>query len=107
MTASVYLAAMGPAGLKQAAMSSASHAHYLAAELEKLGFEILSGSRPFFHEFLTDCPVEQESLLGALAEKGILGGLPVGNGILWCCTECNDKTEIDRLVSIVKEVCGK
>ena len=107
MTASVYLAAMGPAGLKQAAMSSASHAHYLAAELEKLGFGILSGNRPFFHEFLTDCPVEQERLLSALEEKGILGGLPVGNGILWCCTECNDKAEIDRLVSIVKEVCGK
>ena len=38
MTASVYLAAMGPKGLRQAAESSAAHAHYLAGELAKLGF---------------------------------------------------------------------
>ena len=38
MTASVYLAAMGPRGLRQVAETCASHAHYLAGELAKLGF---------------------------------------------------------------------
>ncbi len=107
MTASVYLAAMGPQGLYRAAESCAAHARYLAAELGKLGFHILSGERPFFHEFLTDCPVDSGKLLAALAKQDILGGLPVDGGILWCCTECNSKADIDRLVSIVKEVCGK
>ena len=66
-----------------------------------------STERPFFHEFLTDCPVDSGKLMAALAKQDILGGLPVDGGILWCCTECNSKADIDRLVSIVKEVCGK
>ena len=107
MTASVYLAAMGPKGLRQAAESSLSHAHYLASELGKRGFALRSGDRPFFHEFLTDCPVDPEVLNARLAEKGILGGLPVDGGILWCCTELNSKADIDRLVSIVEEVCAQ
>ena len=103
MTASVYLAAMGPKGIRQAAVSSSSNAHYLAGELGKIeGFELCS-SRPFFHEFLMTCPVDAEELCDALAERGILGGLPVEGGILWCCTELNRKAQIDELVAAVKE----
>ena len=105
MTASVYLAAMGPGGLKQVAQACAAHAHYLAGELAKLGFALRSGDKPFFHEFLTDCPVDPAKLCQALEEQGILGGLPVDGGILWCCTELNRKEEIDRLVSVIGEVC--
>jgi len=107
MTASVYLAAMGPKGLKQAAESSATHAHYLASELGKIpGFK-LCYDKPFFHEFVMSCPVEADKLCAALADKGILGGLPVDGGILWCCTELNSKRDIDALVKLVGEVCGK
>ena len=105
MTASVYLAAMGPGGLKQVAQACAAHAHYLAGELAKLGFALRSGDKPFFHEFLTDCPVDPAKLCQALEDQGILGGLPVDGGILWCCTELNRKEEIDRLVSVIGEVC--
>ena len=104
MTASVYLAAMGPKGLRQAAESSAAHAHHLAGELAKLGFGLRSGDKPFFHEFLTDSPIEPETLCAKLEEQGILGGLPVDGGILWCCTECNSKAEIDRLIKVIGEV---
>ena len=104
MTASIYLAAMGPKGLRQAAESSAAHAHYLAGELAKLGFGLRSGDKPFFHEFLTDSPIEPETLCAKLEEQGILGGLPVDGGILWCCTECNSKAEIDRLIKVIGEV---
>lgn len=106
MTASVYLAAMGPEGLRQAAVNSAAHAHYLADELAKIpGFK-LQNEGAFFHEFLMSCPVEPEKLCAALAERGILGGLPVGKNILWCCTELNLKAQIDELVTAVKEVCA-
>ena len=106
MTASVYLAAMGPAGLRQAAVSSSAHAHYLAEQLAAVpGFDLRS-QKPFFHEFLTGCPVEPETLCRALEARGILGGLPVDGGILWCCTECNTKAEIDRLISVIREVCA-
>ncbi len=104
MTASVYLAAMGPQGLKRTAESCAAKAHYLAAELAKIpGFE-LKTSAPFFHEFITGCPVEPQTLCAALEAKGILGGLPVDGGLLWCCTEMNSREQIDRLVAAIKEV---
>jgi glycine dehydrogenase subunit 1 len=107
MTASVYLAAMGPEGLKRAARSSADHAHYLAGKLGGLkGFELKS-DRPFFNEFLTACPVEPALLQARLDKEGILGPLPTDGGLLWCCTEKNTKAQIDRLVNIVGEVTGE
>ena len=107
MTASVYLAAMGPKGLRQAAESSAAHAHYLADQLAGLGFARRAADKPFFHEFITDSPMDPDALCDALAERGILGGLPVDGGVLWCCTELNGKADIDGLVSVIKEVCGR
>lgn len=106
MTASVYLAAVGPRGLKQVAENSAAHAHYLAARLAEIpGFE-LKTNKPFFHEFVTACPGDPAALQKKLDERGILGGLPVEDGLLWCCTEKNTKADIDRLVQILKEVCA-
>lgn len=103
MTASVYLAAVGAKGLKQVAKSSAANAHYLAAELSKIeGFE-LAASKEFFNEFLMSCPVNADELNGYLSENGILGGLAVDGGILWCATEMLSKADIDKTVSLVKE----
>ena len=106
MTASVYLAAVGPEGLAQAARLSAAHAHYLADRLAELGFAPMSG-RPFFNEFLTTCPVDADQLVGALAKRGILAGLPTHGGILWCATELNTRADIDRAVLAIKEVCDR
>ena len=106
MTASVYLAAMGPQGLRQAAVNSASHAHYLAQRLSEIPGFTLKTQKPFFHEFLTACPIDPQAICKALESYDILGGLPVGGGILWCCTELNTKADIDRLVDALKEVCA-
>ena len=106
MTASVYLAAVGPEGLAQAARLSAGHAHYLAEQLAELGFELKS-NRPFFNEFLTTCPVDANQLVDSLAERGILAGLPTHDGILWCATELNTRADIDRAISAIKEVCDR
>ena len=106
MTASVYLAAVGPEGLAQAARLSAGHAHYLAERLAGLGF-VPKSERPFFNEFLTTCPVDANQLVDALAERGILAGLPTHGGILWCATELNTRADIDRAVAAIKEVCDR
>ena len=107
MTASVYLAAVGPEGLRRAAENSAAHAHYLAGLLNDIpGFE-LKTKRPFFHEFVTACPVPAATLQARLDKEGILGGLPVEGGILWCCTEKNTRGQIERLAAICREVSGK
>lgn len=103
LTATAYLAAMGPAGLTDVARQCYSKAHYAAAQLEKQGFA-LRWQGEFFHEFVTECPVQPGLLLEKLAEQGILGGLEYDGGILWCCTEMNTKEEIDRLAAICGEV---
>lgn len=103
LTAAVYMSAMGEEGMRQAAVLSMSKAHYMANELAKIGLARMHGGE-FFHEFVTaydGCP---KKLLSALEDAGILGGLPVEGGILWCCTELNTKEEIDRAVSIIRGV---
>ena len=107
MTASVYLAAMGPQGLARVAENSAAHAHYLAKELSSVPGFSLRHHGEFFHEFLTDCPMDPELLCKKLAERGILGGLPVEGGILWCCTELCTRSDMDELVTAIREVCAQ
>ena len=103
LTAGVYLTAMGDEGLRQAARLSLSKAHYLAAELEKIGLKRVH-SGEFFHEFVTTCG-NTDAVLEALDKAGILGGLPVKDGILWCVTEMVSREELDKAVAIIKEVC--
>ena len=103
LTVGVYLSAMGNEGLKKVATQCYSKAHYMADELAKAGFEVENGE--FFHEFVTKTDKDVDAVMKALEEKGILGGLPLGDGrILWCCTEMNSKADIDEAVAIVKEV---
>ncbi len=108
MTAAVYLDAMGAKGLRQAAESSMSKAHYLAEKLCRLpGFELVYPGE-FFHEFVTTCKGNVDNVLKALEDRGILGGYPLSGKdeghLLWCATEMNTKEEIDTLVSILEEV---
>lgn len=104
MTAAVYLAAMGPGGLTAAAESCLGNAHYLLAELEKIGFTRKYDGE-FFHEFVTVCPGDANELSDKLATKGYLAGLPLsGNEMLWCATEVNTQAEIKGLVEAIKEV---
>ncbi len=106
LTASVYMAAMGPGGMAQAAKLSMSKAHYFAGELCKIPGVFMKYSGVYFHEFLTVLPKVDEVLV-ALEKADILGGLPVEDGILWCTTEKVSKEQIDKAVAIVKEVlCG-
>ena len=100
--AGVYMTAMGADGMKQAAALCLSKARYFAAELEKIGLPRAHGGE-FFHEFVTRCE-NPEKVLRALDENGILGGLPVQDGILWCVTEVVAKEELDRAVNVIKEV---
>ena len=108
LTATVYLAAMGPGGLAEVASQCYSKAHYAAQQISAIpGFE-LQYQGEYFHEFVTGCPVCPEKLMAELEKHGILGGLPLEGGqILWCVTERNSKEEIDTLVQILKEVAAQ
>ena len=103
MAASVYMTSMGPGGMQEAAYQCMSKAHYLARELEKIGFSPAYDGE-FFHEFVTKSPVDVQTLMEHLEENGILGGLPTPSGILWCTTEMNHKEDMDRLIRLIREV---
>jgi len=103
MTAAVYMAVLGPDGLQDVAYQCMSKAHYLADELEKIGFH-RKHEGEFFHEFVTEVPMDIKTLMEHLENHGILGGLPVSNGILWCATEMSRKEDIDHLVRLIGEV---
>ena len=105
LTAGLYLAAMGPKGLAEAAKQSMAKAHYLAKKLCQIeGIELVY-TGDYFHEFVTTMPKADE-VLRALENNGILGGLQVEEGVLWCATEKVEKFDLDRAVAIVKEVLG-
>lgn len=103
MTASVYLAAMGPRGMEKLALSCYSNAHYLEEELARLGFARTEEGE-YFDEFLTSSPIDPDLLEKKLSEKKILSGLKVEDKILWCATEVNTKEKIDELIAAIKEV---
>ena len=105
MTAGLYMSAMGPKGLAQAAGSSMAKAHYLAEELCKLPGVSMAYSGDYFHEFVTVMP-KAEQVLTALENADILGGLPVAGGLLWCATEKVSKAQLDKAVTVVREVLG-
>lgn len=106
LTAGVYMAAMGPDGMAEVAKQSMSKAHYLAKALCAVPGISMKYEGEYFHEFVVRMPKVQESLT-ALEDAGILGGLPVEDGVLWCATEKATKADLDKAVAIVKEVCGK
>ncbi len=106
-TAAIYMAAMGPQGLREVSEQCYSKAHYLAKVIsEQPGF-VLRHKGDFFHEFVTECPVDANQLMERLEQDGILGGLPLPDGgILWCATEMNTKEEMDHLAQKLGEVKG-
>ncbi|MBP3319929.1 MAG: aminomethyl-transferring glycine dehydrogenase subunit GcvPA, partial [Ruminiclostridium sp.] len=56
LTAGVYVSAMGPEGMTQAAKQSMAKAHYLASELCKIPGVSMKFTGEYFHEFVTEMP---------------------------------------------------
>ena len=103
LTAAVYLATVGPDGLAEAARQCMAKAHYLCRKLCVIDGVELVYTGEYFHEFVTTLP-RRDEVLKALEDAGILGGLPMEEGVLWCATEKQSREELDRAVAIVMEV---
>ena len=104
LRATVYLAALGPQGLKETAELCARKAHYAAEQLTKIPGVKLAFDRPFFKEFTIRVPGDVTALLAGLAEDGYLAGLPLGryypalgDCVSVAVTEKRTKAEIDGL----------
>jgi glycine dehydrogenase subunit 1 len=105
LRASIYLAVMGPSGLRRAAELSARKAHYAAQQLAKVPGLSLAFDGPFFKEFVLRCEKDPTKILAEVGREGYHGGIALGrwypelaNGILVAVTEKRSKDEIDGLV---------
>ena len=67
--------------------------------------KLVSFKSEFFHEFLT--PAIGPETAARLEAEGILPGLPLGENMLWCCTEKCGREKIDRLIALIREVEGR
>ncbi len=111
LAAAVYLSAVGPQGLREAATLSMERAHSAASAISTLPGMKLKYQGQFFHEFVIQSEVAPETIEKQLASRGILAGLPLGflgeeyhNCMLYCCTELNSEEQINQLVSALREV---
>ena len=110
LAASVYLAALGPQGLRRVAELCYERAHYAAERIDALPGYAVESDEPFFQEFVVRTPTPPAALNRALIERGIIGGLDVSDllhhRMLLCATEMNSCAEIDALADALAENGG-
>jgi glycine dehydrogenase subunit 1 len=114
LRATVYLAALGPQGLKETADLCVRKAHYAAEQLSKVAGVKLAFDRPFFKEFTVRVPGDVKGLLAGLADDGYLAGLPLGpyyprlgDCLTVAVTEKRTKAEIDGLAAALAKRLGQ
>lgn len=102
--ATIYLSLMGRNGLVEVNRLSADGAHYLHAKLLETGKFEEAFSKPFLKEFTLRTTLDVKSLNKKLQDKGIMGPLDLGDGLVeFAVTENRTKEEIDELVNVIKE----
>jgi len=110
LRAAVYLAALGPQGLRETAELCMKKAHYAADTLCKRSHVSMRFKRPFFKEF-TVCVQSNEvpRLLDGVVSSGFHAGLSMGRWYPWlqdsfsvAVTEKRTKQEIDGLASALQ-----
>jgi glycine dehydrogenase subunit 1 len=109
LRAAVYLAAMGPNGMRHVAQLCFSKATYLANRLNDVGLALKFPHQPFFNEILVQLKRPVQDVLASACDQGILAGYPIGNDypnlsdcLLIAVTEKRTKQEMDRLVDVIR-----
>ncbi len=106
VAATVYLAWLGPQGLRELGDQCLAKAHYTAERLSNLsGVELMWPERDFFKEFavtVTDGRSPHE-VQRRLVDLGFLVGPIVDGGLLVSVTERRTREDIDRFVKAFEE----
>ncbi len=111
----VFLATVGPRGMRQMALLSHQKARYAAEILTKIPGVRLKFQQPFFREFLLETPRPAKEVLASLADKGINVGPDLArfqmtqvqgwqNCFLVALTEKRTRREIDSLAEALRAV---
>jgi glycine dehydrogenase subunit 1 len=114
LRAAVYLAQMGPRGLREVAELCLQKSHYAAGQLVAAGRLTRAFDRPTFKEFvLRDGEGRVDELLEKAPAAGYFAGIPLGRWypeladcFLVAVTEKRTKEEIDGLVRVMGGASG-
>jgi glycine dehydrogenase subunit 1 len=109
IAATVYLAWLGPEGLRELGRQCAAKAAYAAERLAEVeGVELLHPGQPFFKEFALRLPRPAREIRDALVDLGYLAGIPLedadGHALLVAVTERRTRQEIDGLADALGKV---
>jgi len=100
----VYVATMGPNGIKHIAETCFHRAHYMAKKLDQIeGFNLLS--KEFFNEFVIQTDISVSKINSFLLENGIEGGIDISangkNLIMLAVTELNSPSNIEETLNLL------
>ncbi len=115
LAASIYLAAIGPHGLRDVAALGVARATDLEAALAAAGAPRMHPG-PYLNELVVRVP-DAAAVHGRLLDRGVLAGIPtavllpdepsLADGLLVCATEVTTAAEIDRFaVALREELAG-
>ena len=111
LNAAVYLTLMGPLGMRDVAEANIENAHILKDTLCAEGKYKLKFDRPFFNEFVLECPIPAAKIIKAAAKKGFLAGYDLGrvdknlnNCLLICATETKTRKELEDFASFMRGI---
>ena len=113
VAAAVYMALLGPRGIRELAELIYYRSHYAAARLREIGVRAPLLRSEFYMEFTAGFPEKPgyATVHRRLLEKGIHGGLYLrplypwlGEAALFCVTELHTADHIDMLVDAVRDI---
>ncbi|MYW00516.1 aminomethyl-transferring glycine dehydrogenase subunit GcvPA [Streptomyces sp. SID3343] len=104
ITAGVYLALMGPQGMREIGETVLARTRYAMDTLAAVpGVRVLHADAVHFREFAIEV-ADADALLDALRARGIYGGIRLdATTVLVCVTERHTKQDIDTLARAVQE----
>lgn len=114
ITAGVYLALLGPRGIREIGEGILQRSHYAAKRLGRIrGVRSPALRGAFFQEFVVDLRgtgKRAATIRRALLRRGIFAGVPLGRSfpefrdrVLFCVSEVHTKADIDRLANALQE----
>ncbi len=109
--ATVYLASLGPNGLREVGMLNWNRSHEAASALCEIDGLSLRFSGASFNEFVVETSRPAREALEALRRKGIAGGIDLGRlypeldrCVLTCVTETKTGSDVARLVDAWRDM---
>jgi glycine dehydrogenase subunit 1 len=114
LNATIYLCLLGKKGLRMLAEHNLAKAHYALERLRSVPGIAVPFSGPHFNEFVVRVPGDVETLLAALRQERIIGGLSLErfypelkNQLLVCVTETVSREALDRMVEVYRRFAAQ